>query len=66
MCYRYHNYLTRVPRSLRSLIGWMDHLYHLDSGPESDPSEDPVEDWIELADLAKDPKLVAQGTAVAE
>ena len=33
---------------------------------ESDSSEYLVEDWIELADLAKDPKPVAQERAVAE
>ena len=37
-----------------------------DSEPESDPSEDPIDDWIELADLDKDPKPVSQNPAMAE
>ena len=41
MCYSYHNYLTRVPRSMRSLISWMHHLYHRILELESNPSEDP-------------------------
>ena len=37
-----------------------------DFEPESDPSEDPIDDWIELADLDKDPKPISHNPAMAE